>query len=283
MIILLGGILDKTGKTTLATNLAVIRASSRRDVLLIDTSTQGSTDSWTQIRGGKNINPRVSCIQKFGKGLLNEVKDLATRYQDIIIDAGGQDSIELRSALVVVEKVYIPIQPSQFDILTLSQMDELIESAKEFNPSLQAKIIINRASKIRSVHESEVAVAKKLLANFKNLELANVIIRDQIYYAKSAIEGLSVIELNPKEAQEIEELYQEVFFANNKISQNKEPYSWEQENVREDVTKVYNLRLSESYLLKLKYIAEHTPDSMQKFCINILEKEIDNKINELKK
>ena len=121
MIILLGGILDKTGKTTLATNLAAMRASSGRDVLLIDTSTQGNADNWTQIRGEKDINPRVSCIQKFGKGLLSEVKDLTMRYQDIIIDAGGQDSIELRSALVVVEKVYIPIQPSQFDIFPLRQ------------------------------------------------------------------------------------------------------------------------------------------------------------------
>lgn len=63
----------------------------------------------------------------------------------------------------------------------------------------------------------------------------------------------------------------------------KSKYSWESAGVREDVTKVYNLRLSEPYLLKLKYIAEHTPDSMQKFCINVLEKEIDKKIKELTK
>ena len=63
----------------------------------------------------------------------------------------------------------------------------------------------------------------------------------------------------------------------------KSKYSWESSSVREDVTKVYNLRLSEPYLLKLKYIAEHTPDSMQKFCINVLEKEIDKKIKELTK
>ena len=63
----------------------------------------------------------------------------------------------------------------------------------------------------------------------------------------------------------------------------KSKHSWEASGVREDVTKVYNLRLSEPYLLKLKYIAEHTPDSMQKFCINVLEKEIDNKIKEITK
>lgn len=56
---------------------------------------------------------------------------------------------------------------------------------------------------------------------------------------------------------------------------------WECLGVREDVTKVYNLRLSEPYLLKLKYIAEHTPDSMQKFCLNVLQNAIDEKIKEL--
>lgn len=67
------------------------------------------------------------------------------------------------------------------------------------------------------------------------------------------------------------------------VKKRKPSYPWENINVREDVTKVYNLRLSEPYLLKLKYIAEHTPGSMQKFCIDIIEKEIEKKIEELTK
>ena len=144
---------------------------------------------------------------------------------------------------------------------------------------MQPNKIIKKATKIDSVHE--VKVAKKLLVNFKNLELANVIIRDQVFYGQSTIEGRSIIELEPQAGQEIEKLSLEVFFEKNNINPNKDLYPWEQENVREDVTKVYNLRLSEPYLLKLKYIAEHTPDSMQKFCLNIIQKEIDIKINKL--
>jgi len=60
-----------------------------------------------------------------------------------------------------------------------------------------------------------------------------------------------------------------------------EIYPWQEPHIRADVTKVYNLRLSEAYLLKLKYIAEHTPNSMQKFCLTVLEQAIDDKINEL--
>ncbi len=58
-------------------------------------------------------------------------------------------------------------------------------------------------------------------------------------------------------------------------------YPWEMSEVREDVAKVYNLRLPEPYLLKLKYIAEHTPESMQTFCLRVLLPGIDKKIKEL--
>ncbi len=55
-------------------------------------------------------------------------------------------------------------------------------------------------------------------------------------------------------------------------------YPWEEPGIRDDVVKVYNLRLPEAYLLKLKYISEHTPDSMQKFCLHVVQSAIDEKI-----
>ena len=212
MIVLIGGEKGGTGKTTLATNLAAMRALAGRDVLMIDTDPQGSANYWAQSRDEENITPRVACIQKFGKGLPKEVQDLAHRYQDIIIDAGGRDSVELRSALVVAEKAYVPIQPSQFDIWTLDQMDTLVETAKGFNPDLQATVVISRSSTNPSVHESDDT--GKLLDDFANLGLADVIIRDRIAYRKAAKDGLAVIELKPKDPKAVEEMetmYKEVF------------------------------------------------------------------------
>lgn len=58
-------------------------------------------------------------------------------------------------------------------------------------------------------------------------------------------------------------------------------YPWEDPRVREDVLKLYNLRLPEPYLLKLKFIAEHSPSSMHKFCLDTLLPAIDAKIDEL--
>lgn len=65
------------------------------------------------------------------------------------------------------------------------------------------------------------------------------------------------------------------------ISKTSDIYPWQELGVRDDVLKTYNLRLPEPYLLKLKYIAEHTPNSMQKFCLNVIEDAIDKKIEEL--
>ena len=211
-IILIGGEKGGTGKTTLAVNLAALRALQGRDVLLIDTDVQASASYWAQSRDEAQTRPRIACIQKFGKGLPTEVRDLARRYQDLIIDAGGRDSVELRSSLVVAERVFIPIQPSQFDIWTLGRMDDLVRTAQGFNAELRASVVICRASTNPSVNEA--AEARTLLADFEHLRLANAIIRDRIAYRKAARDGLSVDELKPGDPKAIEEmraLFREVF------------------------------------------------------------------------
>jgi chromosome partitioning protein len=91
-------------------------------------------------------------------------------------------------------------------------MDELVETARGFNPGLQARVIISRSSTNPSVHESDDT--GKLLADFPNLDLANASIRDRIAYRKAVKDGLAVIELKPKDIKAVEEmetLYQEVF------------------------------------------------------------------------
>ncbi len=50
MIVLVGGEKGGTGKTTLAINLAALRAIRGRDVLLVDTDPQGSASGWVLTR-----------------------------------------------------------------------------------------------------------------------------------------------------------------------------------------------------------------------------------------
>lgn len=212
MIILIGGEKGGTGKTTLATNLAAQRALAGHDVLLVDADLQQSAFYWAQVRDEAGIVPRVACVQKFGKGLRAEIQDLAGRYEDIIVDAGGRDSIELRVSLVASGKAYIPVQASQFDIWTLDHMDELVATARGFNPDLRAFVVIMRASPNPLV--SEAAQARAILPDYRHLEAAQTIIHDRIAYRRSSREGMAVSELSPlddKAATELVSFYKEVF------------------------------------------------------------------------
>jgi len=212
MIVVIGGEKGGTGKTTLATNLAAMRVLRGHDALLVDTDLQGSSNYWASNRDDDGTAPRVPCIQKTGRGLQSELQDLASRYEDIIIDAGGRDSPELRVGLVVAEKAFIPIQASQFDIWTLDPMSKLIGQAEGLNGGLKAYVVINRASTNPSVSETEEA--RGILEDFENLTLSSAVIRERITYRKAARSGLGVVEMQPvdrKAAEEIELLYKEVF------------------------------------------------------------------------
>lgn len=231
MIVLIGGEKGGTGKTTIATNLAVYLKQNRRDVLLIDTDKQGSASFWSNTRDtlikssidfpGKLKNivsddlkeiPRIPNVQKFGDAIVYEINDLKNRYEDIIIDAGGRDSLELRASMTVAEFLYIPIQASQFDVWTLGVLDNLITQAKIYNKSLKSFVLFNRASTnptVNEVTESEQAIKN----DFENFVLCKTILRDRIIYRKAAKNGLSINELakqDLKANEEFEQFYKEV-------------------------------------------------------------------------
>lgn len=60
-----------------------------------------------------------------------------------------------------------------------------------------------------------------------------------------------------------------------------ELYPWEEPHVRDDVKKNLPIRLPEPLYMKLKYIADHTPYSMNSFILEKLTEEIEEELNSL--
>lgn len=212
-ITVFGGEKGGTGKTTLATNIAAMLALKGKDVLLLDTDRQGTSSFWATVREEEAIEPRVACVQKFGKGLPAQIRDLAERYDEIIIDAGGRDSMELRYALGVADRIYIPMQPFQFDIWTIRQMDTLVEMAKGLNEGLSAFIVLNRVATNPVIKEDREAREFITGENFQHLALAESMARDRIAFRKAARDGLAVIEYgqDSKAVSEMNQLYEEIY------------------------------------------------------------------------
>jgi len=214
MLILLGGEKGGTGKTTLATNLAVQRAQHGHDVVLLDTDIQGAAAYWARVRQDAGLTPRVPCLHKYGPGLQADLQALTAQAADIILDAGGRDAVELRAGLVTAAHAYLPVQASQFDMWTLDHLEELVALAQGFNPTLRAFVVLTRVSPNPLV--AEVAEAKALVADYPHLQLADTVIYDRIAYRRAAREGKAVHELVPpdrKASAECALFYEEVFDA----------------------------------------------------------------------
>jgi chromosome partitioning protein len=212
MILLCGGEKGGTGKSTIATNLAAMRLKETTDVLLLDTDPQASSSYWSSIRDEDESLKRVSCVQKFGKGLEKELYALSEKYDDLIIDAGGRDSAELRASMLAADMILIPVMPGQFDVWTLDRVERLISEAGNINAEFDALVVINRAAPNPQI--KEVEELKELLEEFENLTLAETVIRDRIAYRRAVREGKSVIEMTPKDGKagaEMMNLYEEVY------------------------------------------------------------------------
>ena len=61
----------------------------------------------------------------------------------------------------------------------------------------------------------------------------------------------------------------------------EEVYPWEEPHIREDVKKNLPLRIPEPLYMKLKYIAERTPYSMNSFILEKLTGEIEEEVARL--
>lgn len=209
MIVLFGGEKGGTGKSTLATNLAVWLTTQGRDTIIVDTDRQMTASNWVDRRNTTEGLPKVHCAEKHGN-VFHAVRDLSQRYAEIIVDAGGRDSEELRTALVAAQIVYVPLRASQPDLETSVHMNELVTLARGLNLTLEARLIISMAPTNPVINEAQQA--KELLQELPAFTLSKVIIRDRKIYRDAISEGRGVIELdNAKASSEIEALAKEIY------------------------------------------------------------------------
>jgi chromosome partitioning protein len=213
VIIVGGGIKGGSGKTTFATNLAVIRAAQGHEVVLIDADEQETSYDFTQLRaehmGGK---PGYLCNKQSGMGVRTAALQFSEKYEDIIIDTGGRDTASQRAALSVADVLIVPFVPRSFDVWTLERVTSLISEIKPANPKLRAATFLNRADSRGQFPALSAEALKDTdpeVLSFSGLALGN-----RIAFGTAASEGLDVTELKPADPKAVEEmmaLYQYVF------------------------------------------------------------------------
>jgi chromosome partitioning protein len=209
MIIVVGGTKGGTGKSTIVTNLAVIDVTQGNDSMLVDSDRQGSAASWSEVRDQNEGLRRVPTVQKYGKGLVQELQELARKYQNVFVDAGGYDSEELRASIVVADKLLIPVRPAQFDVWTLPKIIQIAQQSQTYNPKLQYFFVINGAHTSPNVKDAEEVV--ELLG--EDVPVCRTVLHHRRAFARAPMQGLAVTEMkdkDPKACEEMLGLYEEV-------------------------------------------------------------------------
>src|SRR3954449_1847103 len=171
MIVVIGGIKGGSGKTTVATNLAIMRAAEGRDVLLVDADDQETASDFTILRNERKADgPSYTSIKLTGPAVRTETLRLAGKYGDIIIDTGGRDTTSQRAALAVAHVLLVPFVPRSFDVWTLEKVGALVGEMRTANPELAACAFLNRAD-ARGQDNEDAAGALQETAELRFLDI----------------------------------------------------------------------------------------------------------------
>lgn len=161
MIVVVGNVKGGVGKTTLAINFAIARAARGRDVLLIDGDEQGTALTFTALRSEQAGLHDYTAVALSGPSVRAQARQLAPKYDDLLIDVGGRDTGSLRAALTIADTLLIPFQPRTFDVWAIDHMRALIEDAATINEKLKAYSVLNAADAIGKDNEDAAVVLRQ--------------------------------------------------------------------------------------------------------------------------
>lgn len=197
MIILIGSEKGGVGKSTIATNLSAYLATKGKDVILVDSDRQGTSSNWFEDRMSTAL-PKIENVSKYDN-IKQTLIDLNKRYEYVIVDSQGRDSVELRTGLLVADICITPVRPSQADLDTIYRMVRLINTAKEINESLKCFCVLTQAPTNPVI--TEIDESKNYINNINGLFLTNTIICERKVYRDALASGAGVMEMNNEKAE----------------------------------------------------------------------------------
>ncbi|MCG9060147.1 AAA family ATPase [Laribacter hongkongensis] len=216
-IITVGNPKGGVGKSTIATNLAALRAAKPGErVMLVDTDHNACSARWNKLRDDNGVTPQINCVQLFGR-IGKEVVKLAEYFSTIIIDAAGADSPELRHGALISDTLVIPCRPGVFDAWATTEIVSTIEDLDSQLPEpLETRLLffVNCANTNAKVNDVDPMFDVLNGIQLATATVSNVVVHSRIAFVHAASAGRGVHELSMGREQataEISALYRDVF------------------------------------------------------------------------
>lgn len=194
-----------SGKTTIASNIAVGLMKTGASVAILDTDPQGSLGRWFMLRVerfGEDTEPYLGFRTASAWGARYEAMSLAKTYDYVIIDTPPKLGLDGKPAIEIADLVIVPVTPSPVDIWATSPtLDMAISEDKA------VLTVLNRASeRMKITGDTRAALAEV------GGEQATTTLGNRVLYAQVMNTGHSVIEKQKTgpAAQEINQLVSEI-------------------------------------------------------------------------
>jgi len=206
MITLIANYKGGSGKSTLAFNFSIWLKAKDENVKVVDLDPQKTLSDVCNIRLEDEVEPVIN--------VESNINDLASYALDntlnVLVDVGVSDMESMKKAIVLADKIVIPVPPSQPDVWATHRFIKIINEIRG-DPKPLIMAFINRADTHKDVRESDEA--EEALRTISSIKVLTQRLCQRTIFRRTLSEGMAVFELdkNSKGAAEFEQLSQAVF------------------------------------------------------------------------
>lgn len=192
MITVIANLKGGTGKSTVTFNLAVWLRSTDRRVTVIDLDPQKTLTDAAALRIAEGIEPYIPVEA----GSFPNVT-FPENAEEIIIDVGTADLESFKQAIMIADRILIPVTPSQADIWSTQRFVRFLYMNTHGNPP-ESITFLNRVDTNKAAQAPAEAAAA--LNALPGVRLMPQRLSDREVFRDSFSEGLAVFELEPRSA-----------------------------------------------------------------------------------
>ena len=201
MIVALTNSKGGVGKSTLAVHLAAWWKEQGAEVALVDADAQGSSSVWL-----REAVPDLPLFRlQTPDDLLEQVPQLRTQFEHLIIDGPAGLSEVTRAILLVADLALLPCGPSVLDLRAAHEAIRVVKQAQAIRQGPPRAVLVPNKLQV------QYRLSRELLETVKSLGIPAVGgLRLRQAYADAAGQGVVVWQLGPRgelAANEIKEMF----------------------------------------------------------------------------